>query len=310
MNRAVRAIVLNWNDREQTDGCLDALLASEEVDVDVVVVDNASATDDASHFRARLGPDRVVALPENTGYAGGMNAGIDFWRRDGAAPPLLILTPDAAIAPNSVRLLLDELDGTPDAGVVGPVVWYSRELGLASAGGTVDSRRARAAPVRAPLDTRPYDTDWIDGCCMLLRPDVLADAAPRFDPAYFLYFEETEFCGQVRAAGWRVRVVPAAEIDHPKAVGMQPPHYFYYMVRNRYRYWRKNHAVRFPRVALHLLWDTARSWASLTRALLLPGRRGERRGRFRDARLQTRALIQGTRDHLAGRYGKMPHGRM
>jgi N-acetylglucosaminyl-diphospho-decaprenol L-rhamnosyltransferase len=306
----VRVVLLNWNDREQTERCLAAVAASEGVTPDVLVVDNGSAADDAGHFRARLGADRVLALPNNRGYAGGMNAGLAFWRERGGDDPLLVLTPDATIRPSTLRLLLDELNATPDAGVVGPVVIYSRELGLLSAGGMVDPSRARAPAVPGPLGDAPYDTHWIDGCCMLIRPAALDDVAPAFDERYFAYFEETDFNGRVRAVGWRVRVVPGAVIDHPKSVGTLPPYYFYYMTRNNYLFWRKNFGVGTARVAVNVAWSTARSVASAVRALVVPRRRPELRARVRDARLQVRGALLGTRDHLRGRYGRMPDATM
>jgi GT2 family glycosyltransferase len=320
VSRMVRAVILNYGDPARTEQCAAALASSEGVEVRVLVVDNASPGGDAARLSARLGPDRVMALPANTGYSGGMNAGVAFWTaspHDGApghgAPddevPLLILTPDATVRPDTVRRLLDELEATPDAGVVGPVIVYSRAAGLLGAGGTVDRRRVRTVPLRQPSGPEPYDTGFIDGCCMLVRPEAL-EGRPPFDERYFMYYEETQLCGRVRRAGWRVRVVPAAEVDHPKAVGGQPPHYFYYMARNRYRFWADEHGVPWPRVALAHLADTARAGAAAVRALLLPARRPELAARIRDLKLQLLAVVRGTADHLAGRYGKMPDGRM
>jgi GT2 family glycosyltransferase len=336
MTRVVRAVVLNYNDPGRTEACLDALAASENLDIRVLVVDNASAGDDVARLRARPGHHRVLALPANTGYSGGMNAGVAYWlaaARGGAgsgeqvpgepapgepepgepAPgpdaPVLILTPDATVRPDTVRRLLDELDATPDAGVVGPVVVYHREAGLIGAGGVVDRRRVRAVPLRRPAGPEPYDTGFMDGCCLLIRPAAL-DGRPPFDERYFMYYEETRLCDRLRRDGWRVRLVPAAEVDHPKAVGAQPPHYFYYMARNRYRFWGDAHGVGWPRVALAHAMDTARTAAAALRAFLLPGRRGELPARIRDLRLQLRAVVRGTADHLAGRYGKMADGRM
>jgi GT2 family glycosyltransferase len=306
----VRVVLLNWNEREQTERCIEAVMASEGVTPDVLVVDNGSATDDAGHFRTLLGADRVLANPDNRGYAGGMNAGLAFWRGRGGSDPILVLTPDAVVHPDMLRLLMAELAATPDAGVVGPLVIHSRESGLASAGGTIDPRRATARPLSEPPGSTPYDTVWIDGCCMLIRPAALDAVAPAFDERYFIYFEETDFNGRIRAAGWRVRVVPAAVVDHPKSFGTLPPYYFYYMVRNRYLFWQKNYGVRMPRVAAAVAWATARSWASTIRALLVPRRRAEWPGRLRDARLQLRGAWAGTRDHLLGRYGRMPDATM
>ncbi len=310
MTAVVRVVLLNWNEREQTERCLTALSASEGVEPDVLVVDNGSSADDAGFFRLRLGSDRVLAMPDNRGYAGGMNAGLEFWRERGGDAPLLVLTPDVTLRPSTLALLMNEMRATPDAGVVGPLVLYAPEIGLLSAGGTVDPARARAPAVSRPLADTPYDTDWIDGCCMLIRAAALDAVAPAFDERYFIYFEETDFNGRVRAAGWRVRVVPEAVVDHPKSIGTLPPYYFYYMVRNRYLFWHKNFGVRAPRVAMGVAWATARSWASAIRALVVPSRRAELPARLRDARLQVRGAWSGTRDHLRGRYGRMPDATM
>jgi GT2 family glycosyltransferase len=306
----IRVVLLNWNTRHQTEVCLAALARSLDVEPDVLVVDNASRGGDAAFFAARLEPDRVLPLAENRGYTGGMNAGIRFWFEAGSEAPILVLTPDALVEPGTLRRLLDEMDATPDAGVVGPLVVHCRQSGRVSAGGVVDGRRLLSWTLPHPLAGTPYDTDWIDGCCMLLRPEALADVSPPFDERFFAYYEETEFCGRVRAAGWRVRVVPDAVVDHPKSVGTLPPHYFYYMVRNRYLFWQTSQGASTFRVAPGVAWATARSCASAVRALLLPSGRHEWRARVRDARLQLRGAWAGTRDHLRRRYGAMPDATM
>lgn len=304
----IDVVLLNWNDWEQAARCLAAVRASEGVAPDVLVVDNGSEGDDVPRLRERAGADRVLALGENRGYAGGMNAGLAFWRERGAAAPVLIITPDATVLPDTLRRLLAELESTPDAGIVGPLVVHSRDGdGWYSAGGVVDARRVRAHPhTAAPATDAPFDADWIDGCTMLVRRE-LADAQ-ELDARFFIYFEEIDFCLRARRAGWRVRVVPGAVVDHPKAPGTLPPYYFYYMVRNRYLFWRKNFGLRAPRVALAVAWMTARSWAAAARAAL--ARSPAAGGRLRDARLQLRAAWVGTRDHLRGRYGRMPGSRM
>lgn len=305
----INVVLLNWNEHDRATDCLDRVLGSTGVDPQVLVVDNASSGDDPERFIERFGADRVLVQPENRGYAGGMNAGLSYWLEQDDDAPVLIITPDAAVAPDTLRLLLDELNATPEAGIAGPVVVYSEADGRLSAGGAVDRRRVRARLLPDVQSEQPYDAEWIDGCCMLVRRAALRDVRG-FDERYFIYFEETDFCGRVRAAGWRIRVVPSARVDHPKSVGTLAPYYFYYMVRNRYLFWEKNFGVGPARVALDVALATAKSWASVVKSLLLPGRWHERGGRFRDARLQLRAAWVGTLDHARRRYGKMPESRM
>jgi GT2 family glycosyltransferase len=305
----VRAVLLNWNDRSGTERCLERLGASEGVHPDVLVVDNGSAGGDAAFFRGRLGSHRVLALPENRGYAGGMNAGLRFWREREGRAPILLVTPDARVAPDALRRLLEELERTPGAGLVGPLVVYSDEPERIGAGGVVDADARRAYLIRKVAGDGPHDVDWIDGCCMLIRPGALEDVG-ELDERYFAYFEETDYCERARRAGWSVRLVPAAVVEHPKIVGTLPPYYFYYMARNRYLFWEKNFDIGWPRIALQVAGQTARAWASVVRDLVTPARRSLWRGHLRDARLQLRGAVRGTADHLRGRHGPMPSGRM
>jgi GT2 family glycosyltransferase len=341
----VRAVVLNWNSRRQTERCLDRLLASDGVELDVLVVDNGSDPAEAHALRQRLGEARVLRLDENRGYAGGMNAGMDFWleqgdvgdvgdRRASGAPraarrahpplphvphsptpdvlhsptpgksPILLVTPDAELAPDAVALLLAELLRTPDAGIAGPAMYFAREPEpWVYEGGRVDARAGRAALLPGRADGEPRDVDYVDGCCMLIRAEVV-EAGLRFDDDYFAYYEEMDFCRQAAAAGWRIRIVPAAEVDHPKDFADRPPHYFYYMARNRYRFWARNGGIPFLRVAVGLAAENARNWAMVPRALI-DGSRGDWRTRLRFARLHTGGAVRGTRDYLAGRTGPM-----
>lgn len=306
----LRGVLLNWNDHAEAERCIDALQASGGIRLDLLVVDNGSSGPDVARFRARLGPDRVLALDDNLGYAGGMNAGIRFWQARPGREPILLITPDARVGTETLAVLAAELEREAEAGVVGPLVVHSREgSGWVTAGGMVRPARVQSAPLQRPRSTDPHDVEWIDGCCMLVRPDVLRDVAG-FDERYFIYFEETDFCARVRRKGWRVRLLPGVEIDHPKAPGTLPPYYFYYMVRNRYLFWAENHGIGFWKVAATVAWATLRAWGSVAKAVVVPGRRREVRARLRDARLQLRAAWVGSVDHLRRRYGRMPESRM
>jgi GT2 family glycosyltransferase len=58
---------------------------------------------------------------------------------------------------------------------------------------------------------------------------------------YFLYFEETHWCRDVRRAGWRVMVEQRARmVHHQRSSGAMPsPYHLYYMTRNRYLFFER-----------------------------------------------------------------------
>jgi hypothetical protein len=53
----------------------------------------------------------------------------------------------------------------------------------------------------------------LSGAC-ILTPRSVIDRVGGFDPGYFLYYEDTDWCRRVRLAGYRLVYVPGAEIVH------------------------------------------------------------------------------------------------
>ena len=304
MTTRVHAVVLNYNQLAETLRAMHELQAARDVDMDVLVVDCASAPADRTALTDQVPAERLLLLPENRGYAGGMNAGIRFWLERAPDVPVLLVTPDVRVAPDVPRGLLDAMQADPQVGAVGPVVVMQENPLRMSAGTTIDSK-GRVQRIEALRADAPYDTASIDGCCMLLHPDALR-AVQGFDEAYFLYYEETDLCVRLRAAGWQVRIAPGASVRHPKSRSSAPPHFYYYMARNGYRFRARHFHAGNVRVALDLARATLLHTSLAVAATLLPQHWHQARDRWRNAARQWRGALAGTRDHLKGRYGARP----
>lgn len=303
MNKSVNAVVLNYNQQEATRRVADELRRSRGVDIDVLVVDAPSEVGDRAVLQLHIPPGRLLLLERNLGYAGGMNAGIAFWQKLAPETPVLLVTPDCRVPDEVVLGLRQALDSDPDVGAAGPVIIYreapNERIG---AGGYFEPARARIAMYPEIKSNTPYDVDWIEGCCMMLRPQAIRDVGG-LDEAYFLYWEETDLCERLRRAGWRVRLAPTVHVRHPKSAGSAPPHYYYYMNRNAYRFWAKNFGLPMRATAAEELRATFRLASVAIGAVVLPKRWPEVPDRWRNLRLQLRGLWSGTRDYLRGKSG-------
>jgi len=322
MNSAsVLVAILNWHSAPATLECLAAVARSRGVGVEVLVVDNGSTDGSAEELARVLGGGveglagvigegastlqgvHYLPLPRNNGYAGGMNAALE-WAAGVGAEYVLLLTPDALVGPETIGRLTAALEADPGAGVAGPVVVYrAGPERLIGAGGSIDPGRVRADLYRTVGGDKPYPVDWIDGCCMLVRREAVA-VVGGFDERYFLYFEETDLCARLGAAGWRILLVPDAEVLHEK-VGAPASYYYYYMNRNRYHFWNKNFGVHPARVALAIAGETGGLAASWGLSLCLPSRRHRRADDRKRLALQLQAMIKGARDYRRGRLGPM-----
>ena len=292
---AIAVVIVNWNGRHLLDACLASTLAQRPAPARTIVVDNGSTDGSLAHLRAHW-PD-VVALDAgaNLGFSAGNNLGIRDALSAGA-DYILLLNNDAELLPGALGELVAALEESgPERWAAAPKILYRRDPGVIwSAGGRFAWWRGlsldRGTNERdVGQYDRPEPMEFANGCCLLVRSQVFREVG-LLDDAYFMYFEDSELAARAGRTGARVAYRPAARVLHDvqgstggtgsgsSSVAL------YYWTRNRYRFIARN--VRGPgrRVAAHAYVLGTRV-VRMTQAALA--------GRFREARLIGRALVDG-----------------
>lgn len=212
----VCAIVVNWNAGEHLIKCVQTLLDQVGVDVEVVVVDNASSDgslDGLVKFEDRV---RVVQTGENLGFGTGVNRGVAA----SDAPFVIVLNPDVILASDAVHCLVACLEQEPEVGIVGPRLRDSNGHLHASCGFAprlVDEICRKfllhlVFPLFKFRRTRPQkatEVDWVTGACFAARRDVFIKTGG-LDEAIFMYYEDVDFGLRVQHEGWQVWYLPDA----------------------------------------------------------------------------------------------------
>jgi GT2 family glycosyltransferase len=86
--------------------------------------------------------------------------------------------------------------------------------------------------------------DWAQSAALLVRREAAREIG-WFDPAFFVYSDEVDFCRRLRDAGWTTLFVPAAVAIHHEqlSTGTVPERRIVELSRNRDLYMRKHHSV-------------------------------------------------------------------
>jgi len=233
----VGLIVLTYNGLELTRACLDSIRASDYPNLETWVVDNASVDDTLQTVRQAYPEVQLLALPENRGYAGGNNAGIQAALAHGAELVFLVNN-DTALYPDCISSLVRALRRHPQAGMAGPMVHTWDDNLISSAGGQAAWRHADAVNVgMGEADTGQYaerQVDFINGCSLMVTRAAIASAG-LLDERFFMYWEEVDWAMRFRAAGWEIWFEPEARIRHRAPIHWQGqrPTTLYYVTRNR-----------------------------------------------------------------------------
>lgn len=224
MSRSI--IVVSWNGCRYLEPCLDAALAQMDSADELIVVDNGSTDGSAALVRQRYPGVRLRESEANLGFAGGANLGLSAARGEA----LFLLNQDVVLQDGALAAMSETLKD-PGVGVAGCKVLYPDGT-LQHAGGVIHWPRAVAdhRGVGQPDDGRwdaARDVDYVTGAAWGFRRDVL-DAVGGLDAGFWpAYYEDTDYCFRVRAAGLRVVYVPAAVAIHAEstALGKGSPAY-------------------------------------------------------------------------------------
>jgi N-acetylglucosaminyl-diphospho-decaprenol L-rhamnosyltransferase len=232
--RHVAVIIVTYKTAELTIACLESLLLELEtpgIDLRAVVVDNASgdspAIAQAIVSRAWQSWVTLVTAPRNGGFAYGNNLGFAEASRTRQPDYFHLLNPDTRIKPGAVRTLLEFLENHVGVGIAGssfengdgtdwPIAFRFPSLLSEIDGGLrlgVVSRMLYHWRVARVMSRSMQPVDWGAGASMMIRRDVL-EAVGGLDENYFLYFEETEFCGRAKRAGYPMWYVPQSRVIH------------------------------------------------------------------------------------------------
>lgn len=241
----VSIVILNWNGVQETVRCLKSLAQLKYPNFRIVVLDNGSRKDEASEIRPHLpGGSLLLKSPKNLGFSGGVNYCLKYLREKERelGGYYLLLNNDTEVPEGTLQKLVEAGESDSSLGILGPKIL----AGPGSAEPPLLSGWIRWYTGTTPFEHEAAARPWVEcelvhGCCFLIKAEVV-EKIGYLDEQYFAYYEETDYCARAARAGYRVAVVPQAEIVHEGSVsvkkvsGMQE----YLMMRNRLLFVRKN----------------------------------------------------------------------
>lgn len=218
------AIVLNYRNAASTKACLDSL-SNQSLDT-VLVVDNSADQrfdDELAEMLARQSGVMDYRLKllnpgSNLGFARGVNFALNEAEML-CCDAFLLINNDALASSGMVARLAAALAGddrlivapavVDAAGVQQPMLWYQRFFGLLT---------KRQLPGSFP---------YLNGCCLLVRREILADSNKLFDENFFMYGEDTLLGWYMECAGKVLHRVDDAVVRHSSGGSSRQGQFFY-----------------------------------------------------------------------------------
>lgn len=226
-------VIINYNTFQLTCNCLYSIQAHLlNLSYEIILVDNASTECDPLKFKDEFPSINLISLTENLGFGNGNNVGI----RAASAPVILLLNSDTLVVDDAISQTYCFLMQYPDTGMVG--------CKLLNADGS--EQLSSFIPVRYPYINllinsnaflsglgrafgifKYYDhismtlafqkgnhvCEALSGAFMMIRKKVIEECGD-FDPDFFMYCEDTEWCRNRISRKFSIRYYAEAAIIH------------------------------------------------------------------------------------------------
>lgn len=186
-----------------------ALVADLSYPHETIVLLNASPVLTRERVEAWGLPVRIEEVPENLGYAGAINWGLDHAQADIVG----IINDDARAEPGALGAMMAAFGELPTSRISAVTASIINEgEGEETKNGTLNLA-GRIIPARFTDRTQVL---YPSGAAMLLRRDLPFCA----DPDYFLYYEDVLLGLTARLAGYRPVMAPGAKFHHQHHASM------------------------------------------------------------------------------------------
>jgi GT2 family glycosyltransferase len=252
-NPLVFVIVLNYNSFLDTQQCIDCVRQSNYKNYKLLVIDNASPDHSGEKLSQLLPPHEFLGLAVNTGYAGGNNMGISLALK-AEADYVLILNPDVRIPADGISEYIQIMEDDTNIGILSP-------LQLTGPNGVIDTKFEESILRRHGLNLsslsnkhRVLNVSHVLGAIMMVRVDAFK-AAGGFDPLFFAYGEEEDFCRRVLNRGFKISITTVAPAVHLRTneKNTVSDQILFLRTKGHYLLSLKNPQYSFPTLAISIL---------------------------------------------------------
>ncbi len=211
-NKKIFAVIVTWNGAAWISEAILSLQKSS-VSIAIVIVDNASTDETAAIVTRAFQDVLLIRLNENIGFAQANNTGIQYALSQ-EADYVLLLNQDAKVQPDMVGQLLQASEQHPDFGILSPIhVAYDKPEVEASFFSFINNNILFMSDLLLSKSKEIYEIEFCNAAIWLLTRAVI-DKIGGFDPIFFMYGEDNDYCYRARMHGYKIGIIPKAVAYH------------------------------------------------------------------------------------------------
>lgn len=276
-------LIINFNNHQDLKACIQSCLELNCSDFHLLIVENGSKpetveqnriwlqslglTSDNTNLNLRSNKISYHYSADNLGFGKGNNLGFELIKSMEVQPSFVwLLNNDAVCDNNALTALIDCMKGNSHCGFAGSLIFdFSKRNRIQGAGGIVlpwlgITRHLLKGVNALGIEKFPKYADYQSGASLLVRFNLILKYGG-FHPAYFLYFEETDWQIRMKKNGWQNHLEPKSMVYHKESESSRnaPGHFYFNYFKSAIIFLKLNYTIihlvsAIPFLIVLLIW--------------------------------------------------------
>jgi GT2 family glycosyltransferase len=226
MERKIYTIIVTYNGSRWIKGCLESLYAST-LQTEIIIVDNGSYDDTLKIVTDSFSDVILLNQSENLGFGKANNIGISYAIKK-QATAVFLLNQDAKVDKTTIESLSNTAFKHPEIGVLSPLQlnWEGTELEYYFQHFLTRSTSVIGDKILLKKEQEIYKVPFVNAAAWFIPSEVLKSVGG-FDPLFFHYGEDNNFCQRIIYHNFSIGILTNAEIYHDASIRNEPKDYLF-----------------------------------------------------------------------------------
>ncbi len=205
-------LTVNYYSTNLLTKLINSFPTDQNIAYNVLIINNSPEDSDINQIQGQS--VQIIHAEGNIGFGNACNLGIEYIFNEDQQAIIWIINPDAYLSKNCLAEVNTFFDSYSELSILGTIiytpqgeVWFAGGRFLPSMGAIIDENLL--------TDTdQPYVIcDWVSGCSLMINLRNFSEP-PLFDPVYFLYYEDFDFCQRYANQGNLIAVTNNFSVIH------------------------------------------------------------------------------------------------
>ncbi|NEP01143.1 MAG: glycosyltransferase family 2 protein [Symploca sp. SIO2E9] len=211
-------LTVNYYSTQLIERLIHSITTHPETPHQIVIVNNSPDDHELPQLRAKS--LHILEAQTNLGFSKACNLGLTWIYTQDSKAIVWIINPDTYLPEKTLTKIPILFETYPELSILGTYIYTPTGEVWFAGGQFIPERGAILCNKSLPTTAEnTYTTcDWVSGCSLLLNLQQFP-SCPQFDPAYFLYYEDFDFCLRYAKQGHKIAITSQITVVHqPSAI--------------------------------------------------------------------------------------------